>query len=415
LGTTVTFTSAPILGTRIYIAVTTGAQALIDPVNYQITFRNVTISAGETITVTTWNDTREQRLETQVFVGPVTQGVTISEGFDDTEFDQGNITGEPGSYSYSIGTTTTSNNLDLGRTIANVDRLCVSLNGRILMPIIDFTMSDTMLILDNILQTTDVVIVTSVTNSIVPEAMEFRIFQDMRGVQATYRMTPQTTTTLSSPVTATADIIYVNNASALTVPNFSANIWGVVTINGERIMYREIDTVANTISSLLRGTAGTAAASHINGSIVYDMGRGNLLPKEFQDYAVSNNFIGDGTTTTYVASNVYIETLIQGFDTVLFDEGPINLEPFTFDYSFVDPLESVEVYVGGIRQLGNYTITTLAPVTVVFATAPADGSEVTILVKRGVTWYNQGYYTASDGVALQETNTPPARFLRGLS
>jgi hypothetical protein len=45
--------------------------------------------------------------------------------------------------------------------------------------------------------------------------------------------------------------------------------------------------------------------------------------------------------------------------------------------------------------------------------APAEGSEVTILVRRGVTWYQQGATTASDGVSLQDTDTLAARFLRG--
>jgi hypothetical protein len=62
----------------------------------------------------------------------------------------------------------------------------------------------------------------------------------------------------------------------------------------------------------------------------------------------------------------------------------------------------------------NYTVTNDDPTTVEFASAPADGSEVTILVRRGVTWYAPGAGTPSNGVALQQTDTIPARFLRGL-
>jgi len=47
-------------------------------------------------------------------------------------------------------------------------------------------------------------------------------------------------------------------------------------------------------------------------------------------------------------------------------------------------------------------------------TAPDAGVEVTILVRQGVTWYEPGVGTASDGIALQDTNTQAARFLRGL-
>jgi hypothetical protein len=45
--------------------------------------------------------------------------------------------------------------------------------------------------------------------------------------------------------------------------------------------------------------------------------------------------------------------------------------------------------------------------------APPAGVEVTILVRRGLSWYQPGDGTASNGVSLQETDTVAARFLRG--
>jgi hypothetical protein len=84
------------------------------------------------------------------------------------------------------------------------------------------------------------------------------------------------------------------------------------------------------------------------------------------------------------------------------------------------------VYVGGTRQYnysetaGNseyrYIVTDFSPLAIEFIVddtypAPAAGSEVTILQRRGVTWYEPGNGTASNGVALQETNTIAARFL----
>jgi hypothetical protein len=265
--------------------------------------------------------------------------------------------------------------------------------------------------------------------------MTFRIFQDMRGVQATYRITPSSTTELAAAVNNTDDIIYVTDASALSEPNFAAdfninfvystgdvvmydglfyqatgpttgnlptdtaywlpitgaaNTWGVLTIDGERVMYRERDTVNNTVSGLLRGTAGTAVTAHSVGSLVYEMGRGNLLPAEDQNYIVNTSVLADGTTVLFVAENIDITTL---------------------DSTTVE--EAVEVYVGGIRLTSGYTITGDSPVTVVFTTAPASGSEVTILIRRGVTWYQGTGAEPSDGVALQDTQTQAARFLRG--
>jgi hypothetical protein len=69
-----------------------------------------------------------------------------------------------------------------------------------------------LILTSGILAVNDVVMITQFTNAVVPEAMAFRIFQDMRGVQATYRITADTTTTITAAVAITDDIIYVANA-----------------------------------------------------------------------------------------------------------------------------------------------------------------------------------------------------------
>jgi hypothetical protein len=286
----------------------------------------------------------------------------------------------------SVGTTVTVNDIQLGRLVTDPDRLWVTLNGRRIFFGNDFTINGEELVLSSgILGALDVEMITEFTESIVPKAMAFRIFQDMRGVQATYRITDSTTTALAQALNTTDDIVYVVDASALDEPALSSNIWGLLTVNGERIMYRERNTVNNTVSGLLRGTAGTAIANHPVNTVVYNLGRGNLMPEQFQNYVVSNSTLANGTTTVFIAADI----------TTTEDD-------------------AVEVYVGGILQVAGYTITANSPISITFTTAPADGSEVTILVRRGVTWYAPGNGTASNGVALQDTNTQAARFLRGL-
>ena len=395
------FTTPPTLGERILVCVNTNAQCIIVNSN-QIQFNAVgglVPNNGDTITVTTFNDTRQQNILTQVFVGPTTTGITVTEAYDETDFDIGTVTGASGSYDYTAGVVVTVNDLMLEHVITDPTRIYVTLNGNRLTYGFGFDIVDNEIILNQILGPTDVVMITEFTESLVPESMAFRIFQDMRGIQAIYRITPNTTTTLVEPLLSTDDIIYVDNASVLGQPDLNLNIWGVITINGERIMYRECDTVNNTVSSLLRGTAGTAAADHNAGASVYDTGRGNLLPIEYQNYIVSNIDtdtrdypLGDGSTTTFAATAINLGTA----------EDSTNLDL------------AVEVYVGGTLQTGNYTIISEDPVVVDFDTAPAAGSAVTILVRRGVDWYNPGAGTPSNGVALQDTNNKIARFLRGL-
>jgi len=136
-----------------------------------------------------------------------------------------------------------------------------------------------------------------------------------------------------------------------------------------------------------------------------------LLPEEYQDYVVSDSSMGDGTTSVFYAPSIDVA-----------DFGDSSTENL-----------SIEVYVGGVRQYKysdtsatsqyRWFLSMFDPVTIEFVVddtayptlqAPAAGSEVTILVRRGVTWYQRGATTASNGVALQDTETIAARFLRGL-
>jgi hypothetical protein len=244
--------------------------------------------------------------------------------------------------------------------------------------------------------------------------LSFRIFQDMRGVQADYRITPDTTTATTDPVTATDDIITVDNIGALSTPDFAANIWGVITINGERIMYRNIDILNNTISGLLRGTAGTGAAAHAAASIVYNMSRVNLLPAQYENYYVTDTTLANGTQTAFTAANINLNYQdAQGFDATLFDQGTVTGDPDSFDYGIGDPTAQLQVFVGGVRVLTGYTITQLNPAVITFAVPPPAGVEVTFLVYRGVTWYAPGVGDPSNGIPLQDQQTEPARFFRG--
>ena len=124
---------------------------------------------------------------------------------------------------------------------------------------------------------------------------------------------------------------------------------------------------------------------------MYDIGLGNLLPAEYQDRVVFDNFLADGTQTLFVADSIVIT-----------------------DLDSTELVEAVEVYVGGILQTSGYTVTGSDPVTIAFATAPESGYQVSIRVRRGESWYQPGINTASDGVPLQETETQAARFIRGL-
>ena len=426
-GRQVIFTTPPPSGARILITVSTLAQYVIVGNQLQIA-ASVTVNPNQVFAITTWNDTAQLWPLTLVFNGPVvTKGPDAEQGYDSTVFDEGSVTGLPGSFDYSTGTSVTVNNFYLERSINNASRLWVTLTdaaggggGKRLFEGIDYSVEGDYLILaSGAIGESQTMVIQSFTNSIVPEAIAFRIFQDMRGVQATYRITDATTTTLAQDLSSTADIAYVADVSRLSDTELEMGIFGVVTINGERIMYRERNEATNSISGLMRGTAGTGASDHTTGTDVYDMGRGNLLPSQFQNYIVSDSTLGDDSTTVFYAPSINVAN---------------------FEDSAVE-VNAIEVYVGGIRQYaesndGSTLITTPSqyrwnctngggdntPLTIEFVVdynvsppllPPASGVEVTILVRQGVTWYAPGDGTASDGIALQDTETQAARFLRG--
>ena len=114
-----------------------------------------------------------------------------------------------------------------------------------------------------------------------------------------------------------------------------------------------------------------------------------------QNYIDSDSSLTDGITDTFVADAI-------AYDSLHGEDSTINTE-------------CVEVYVGGIRQLDNYTVTAslLGGTQVVLDYVPAAGIEVTILVRRGTWWYDLSTPETRE-LSLQETNTPAARFLRGL-
>jgi hypothetical protein len=401
-GRQVVFATPPAAGARILISVNTVADYTIASNQLQIV---TSVNTGDVFTVVTWNDTAQQNILTQVFVGPVVTGVVINEPYDSTDYDPAVINNTPGSYDYTAGTSVANNQFDLGRTDIVASRLWVTLDGYRLFEGADYTVENGFVILSSgAIGPTQVMVVTQFTNSVTPEEMAFRIFQDMRGVQAVYRITRDTTTELAAALSATADSIRVVNAAALSEPNLDLGIFGVIIIDGERIMYRTRDLATNTVSSLLRGTAGTAAADHAAGASVTDLGRGNLLPAEYQNSVVSDTSLSDGSTVVYYAPNVNIDSAYQD--------------------SSSDIL-ALEVYVAGERQYSYSTpaadsqypwaVVDFDPLAIEFlADLPPEGVEVTILVRRGVSWYEPGIDTASNGVALQDTNTVPARFLRGL-
>jgi hypothetical protein len=187
----------------------------------------------------------------------------------------------------------------------------------------------------------------------------------------------------------------------------------VITIDGERITYRNIDYMNNTVSGLRRGTAGTAADSHLAQDLVYDIGIGQILPIQYQDRIVREDIIADGTETVFTAPDLNLSYgSIEPYDSLPYDIGEVNGEPGSYAFGENQPKDFLQVYVGGILST-DWTLVSDAPVSIAFAVPPTAGYQVSIQVRQGFSWYQRGVFFPSNGVPLQETDTIAARFIRG--
>jgi hypothetical protein len=281
----VTFlTTVPPTGSTVDVYINTGSEYTV---NGEILTLKSAVSGSDNIAVTTWKDVSQLDLLTNVFVGPTITTTPVIELFDSVGFD----TELFDAISFASGTV---NLFSLNRTILDSGRMWVTLNGRLLSAGSDYIVSGTGLFLTgNIIGLTDVVAVTTITDDIVPDEIVFRLFKDMKGNAAMYKVSTDTNTTiLMKDVAITDDIIFVKDASLLGEPNLALNIFGIAIIDGERITYRERNTTLNTISGLRRGTAGTGLDTHTVDTFVNDVSVSSVVPGSIVISGVLNEDLG---------------------------------------------------------------------------------------------------------------------------
>lgn len=116
------------------------------------------------------------------------------------------------------------------------------------------------------------------------------------------------------------DIIVISDPRNLTIPDVDRGLPGVVYINGERIVYWELNFIDGSLRRLQRGTEGTGANIHLAGSLVIDASHetefaqiGTGTRAEWFD---ANLWFGDGTEQ----SNITIGNSDSGIGTFLRSE-----------------------------------------------------------------------------------------------
>ncbi len=269
---TITLSSPPENGDRISIYVRTLSEYVISA--GQLIIRDsVELNSGDDVTIRTWNDTREQRLQTKVFQGPIGTLSTSIVPFDVQGYDLDRYDEESEAVEFAT-------EYALGTIGATENRVWATYNGQRLLPNEDFVIEtrdgvDVLIVTRRISGPEDVVVLTIFGRETVPLPLDFKIFDDMRGNRSIYRIINESSTILTKSLAFGDDVIYVDDVSVLEDPELEQNRFGILFINGERITFRERDITNNTVSGLRRGTAGTGVFNHQIGDTVIDASRAN--------------------------------------------------------------------------------------------------------------------------------------------
>ena len=213
-------------------------------------------------------------------------------------------------------------------------------------------------------------------------ATGFRIFKDMMNRTFYKRISQTATTKLTIDMTEGTRTITVADASVLPTPDIASNTPGVIFIDKERIEY--FTKSSNTLGQLRRGTLGTGIKEHGSGTQVVDASGTQTIP--YADTVYTNTFTGDGSTVVFALSQT------------------------------PSSASELDIFIGGQRLLltsedGSTINYSVSGANVTLSTAPASGTQVKILHKKGQVWYTAKDGNPADGKGLQASSTQQAKFI----
>ena len=222
--------------------------------------------------------------------------------------------------------------------------------------------------------------ITYVAGAVQKKAIGYRIFKDILNRYHYKRMATAHSTKLVTSIDKDSTEIVVEDASVLSNPDRTTNTPGVVFIGTERIAY--FGKEGNTLSSLFRGTLGTAIRSHDEGIKVVDAGGVQNIP--YEDTTTTTTYTGDGSTVSFALPYV-----------------PASKQ-------------DIIVYVGGSKTT-DFTVGSDSSSAIVFTVAPANGVQINVIKKTGAVWYDQGATSPSNGLGLQQATGVEVLFLQDKS
>ena len=246
-------------------------------------------------------------------------------------------------YDISGSAINSSGVLNLPRVISDESVLLVSISRRLLVPQIEYVLTDerdqVRVILPEILTKADYVEVITTNPLINRDSFGFKIFKDMLNRNQYKRISDEKTTTLAKDLRYYDTTIEVLDASVLDQPNRNRNLPGVINVNFERIEY--MVKTGNVLSQLRRGTLGTAVNQLVlEGTNVVNSGYTETI--SYHDTENKNTYISDTAITENFGTVFGTNTsTVYGTRMVI----PDHAITTTLSINKVDiPIELVDVY-----------------------------------------------------------------------
>jgi len=280
--------------------------------------------------------------------------------------------------------------LTMSKPVLSGDYVWVIKNGHLLSKNVGYYLSSDQktVVLNGYLTKDDRVQVMAFTGHRTTSRFGFMQFRDILNRTHYKRLSDGRATTLAQPLAIDSDVIVVEDGGVLEDPTLSANIPGIIEINGERIEYFLKD--GNTLSRLYRGTLGTGAPDlHPAGSHVQSLGSRETIP--YRDQLQVQHVISDGTTQLLpiIAESDEVEIYVGGRKlrknaVAMFDE---SLE---YPYS---PVSEITQLTPGITSEGDRVLPAEFTVTdqgIVLYLTPSSGVKITVIRKTGALWNDLG-------------------------
>jgi hypothetical protein len=389
----ITFTNPPVLNSKITISDNSSADYRIYNSNILVLNQNIVIPNNSKITVLTQGNHDAQDIYTKIFSGSTSNSTIVDTGFDSVGFQSLGFDNELNNISTSIY-------YNLPHAVTNINQIYITYQspntsgGYRLLPYNDFVLTTPSRIqLDNNLNIapTGTIVVRIFGSNTRQSTIEYRTFKDLNDNTRYYAVTSKHTTKLADNLAYNDDVIYVDNAALLSVPDPRTNTAGVVFIDGERITYGYVDIVNDALGDIRRGTSGTGVrAMYSAGTVVTDASVNQEIPNSADNFTLIPDYTN---VLDFVSYNTYIAGSIVNYSGKIYQaikQTTGNLPTNKTYWSLVNNLnDSKQTYI-------------------------TNGTGTGILVKPGQI-IKQGKLFTNIGESLQNSNTQQAIFIRSIT